>query len=118
VQVLAGYDDTLQAFYVQDPNFIEPVIVEYSKLQEKYRYTGCLAITFVPQEKKELLSFLNEEEHHYFKSIFSLTDHLDEQDKEGIHDLVQFLKGTSDNPNTWLYTVKHLDVEVDKQFIL
>lgn len=34
VQVLAGYDDTLQAFYVQDPNFIEPVIVEYSKLQE------------------------------------------------------------------------------------
>ncbi|MRR79265.1 peptidase C39 family protein, partial [Bacillus anthracis] len=62
VQVLAGYDDTLQAFYVQDPNFIEPVIVEYSKLQEKYRYTGCLAITFVPQEKKEQLSFLNEEE--------------------------------------------------------
>ena len=61
---------------------------------------------------------LNEEEHHYFKSIFSLTDHLDEQDKEGIHDLVQFLKGTSDNPNTWLYTVKHLDVEVDKEFIL
>lgn len=43
---------------------------------------------------------------------------MDEQDKEGIHDLVQFLKGTSDNPNTWLYTVKHLDVEVDKEFIL
>ena len=69
MQVLAGYDDTLQAFYIQDPNFIEPVIVEYRKLQEKYRYTGCLAITFV-RKKKELLSFLNEEEHHYFKSIF------------------------------------------------
>ncbi|PGK35132.1 hypothetical protein CN907_20575 [Bacillus anthracis] len=118
VQVLAGYDDTLQAFYVQDPNFIEPVIVEYSKLQEKYRYTGCLAITFVPKKKKKQLSFLNEEENDYFKSIFSLTDHLDEHDKEGIHKLVQFLKETSDNPNTWLYTVKHLDVEVDNEFIL
>ncbi|MDT3496557.1 tetratricopeptide repeat protein [Bacillus toyonensis] len=118
VQVLSGYDDTLQAFYVQDPNFIEPVLVEYSKLQEKYRYTGCLAITFVPKEKKEQLAFLSEEEHYYFKSIFSLTDHLDEQDKEGINKLVQFLKETSDNPNTWLYTIKHLDVEVDKEFIL
>ncbi|PGC03231.1 bacteriocin-processing peptidase family protein [Bacillus toyonensis] len=118
VQVLSGYDDTLQAFYVQDPNFIEPVLVEYSKLQEKYRYTGCLAITFVPKEKKEQLAFLSEEENHYFKSIFSLTDHLDEQDKEGINNLVQFLKETSDNPNTWLYTMKHLDVEVDKEFIL
>ncbi len=38
--------------------------------------------------------------------------------KRGIHKLVQFLKETSDNPNTWLYTVKHLDVEVDKEFIL
>ncbi|EEL34779.1 bacteriocin-processing peptidase family protein [Bacillus toyonensis] len=118
VQVLSGYDDTLQAFYVQDPNFIEPVLVEYSKLQEKYRYTGCLAITFVPKEKKEQLAFLSEEENHYFKSIFSLTDHLDEQDKEGINNLVRFLKETSDNPNTWLYTMKHLDVEVDKEFIL
>ena len=118
VQVLSGYDDTLQAFYVQDPNFIEPVLVEYSKLQERYRYTGCLAITFVPKEKKEQLAFLNEEENRYFKSIFSLTDHLDEQDKEGISKLVRFLKETSENPNTWLYTVKHLDVEVDKEFIL
>ncbi|PGX14345.1 bacteriocin-processing peptidase family protein [Bacillus sp. AFS033286] len=118
VQVLSGYDDTLQAFYVQDPNFIEPVLVEYSKLQEKYRYTGCLAITFVPKEKKEQLSFLSEEENQYFKSIFSLTDHLDEHDKEGVSHLVHFLKETSDNPNTWLYTIKHLDVEVDKEFIL
>lgn len=57
VQVLAGYDDTLQAFYIQDPNFIEPVIVEYRKLQEKYRYTGCLAITFVPKEKRNYYHF-------------------------------------------------------------
>lgn len=117
VQVLTGYDDTLLAFYVQDPNFIEPVIVEYSKLQERYRYTGCLAITFVPKAEKEQLSFLSDEENRYFKSIFSLTDHLDEQDKEGISQLVRFLKETSENPNTWLYTVKHLDVEVDKEFI-
>ncbi|EJS68247.1 hypothetical protein CON38_00720 [Bacillus cereus] len=118
VQVLSGYDDTLQAFYVQDPNFIEPVFVEYSKLQERYRYTGCLAITFVPKEKKDQLTFLSEEENRYFKSIFSLTDHLEEQDKEGISKLVRFLKETSENPNTWLYTIKHLDVEVDKEFIL
>ena len=93
--------------------------MEYSKLQEKYRYTGCLAITFVPKEKEQL-AFLSEEEDRYFKSIFSLTDHLDEHDKEGISNLVQFLKETSDNPNTWLYTIKHLDVEVDKRiyFIL
>ncbi|WP_433774867.1 tetratricopeptide repeat protein [Bacillus wiedmannii] len=118
VQVLSGYDDTLQAFYVQDPNFIEPVFVEYSKLQERYRYTGCLAITFVPKEKKDQLTFLSEEENRYFESIFSLTDHLEEQDQEGISNLVQFLKETSENPNTWLYTIKHLDVEVDKEFIL
>ena len=37
---------------------------------------------------------------------------------KGISNLVQFLKETSDNPNTWLYTIKHLDVEVDKEFIL
>lgn len=73
----------------------------------------------VCSERKEgKLAFLSEEENHYFKSIFSLTDHLDEQDKEGINNLVQFLKETSDNRNTWLYTMKHLDVEVDKEFIL
>jgi len=65
----------------------------------------------------EQLLFLDEEEHNYYKSIFSLTDHLAEQDKEGIEKLVLFLRETSENPNTWLYTIKHLDAEVDKDFI-
>ncbi|MBK5487629.1 C39 family peptidase [Bacillus sp. TH17] len=117
VQVLSGYDDVLQAFYIQDPNFLEPILVEYDKLQEKYRYTDCLAITFIPKDRMEQLSFLNEKEHTYYKTIFSLTDHLGEQDKEGIEKLVLFLKETSENPNTWLYTIKHLDAEVDKDFI-
>ncbi|MED0987063.1 tetratricopeptide repeat protein [Bacillus paramycoides] len=117
VQVLSGYDNVLQAFYIQDPNFLEPILVEYDKLQEKYRYTDCLAITFTPKDRIGQLSFLSVEEHNYFKSIFSLTDHLDEQDKEGIEKLILFLKETSENPNTWLYTIKHLDAEVDKEFI-
>ena len=46
-----------------------------------------------------------------------LLQYLAEQDKEGIEKLVLFLKETSENPNTWLYTIKHLDAEVDKDFI-
>ncbi|KFN03140.1 bacteriocin-processing peptidase family protein [Bacillus clarus] len=118
VQVLSGYDDGLQAFIIQDPNFLEPLFVEYEKLQERYCYTDGLSIVFVPQDKKEQLSFLVEEENTYFKTLFSLTDHLGEQDKEGIEKLVVFLQETSENPYTWLYTIKHLDVEVNKEFIL
>ncbi|EEL50875.1 bacteriocin-processing peptidase family protein [Bacillus cereus] len=118
VQVLSGYDDQLQAFFVQDPNFLEPLFIEYEKLQERYRYTDGLSIVFVPKEEKEQLSFLVEEEDVYFRKLFSLTDHLEEQDKQGIEELVSFLQETSENPYTWLYTIKHMDVEVNQEFIL
>ncbi|WP_243521853.1 tetratricopeptide repeat protein [Bacillus pseudomycoides] len=118
VQVLSGYDDQLQSFSVQDPNFLEPLFIEYEKLQERYRYTDGLAIVFVPKEKKEQLSFLSEEEDTYFRTLFSLTDHLEEQDKQGIEKLVSFLQETSENLYTWLYTIKHMDVEVNQEFIL
>ncbi|MDR4185714.1 bacteriocin-processing peptidase family protein [Bacillus pseudomycoides] len=118
VQVLSGYDDQLQSFFVQDPNFLEPLFVEYEKLQERYRYTDGLSIVFVPKEKKEQLSFLVEEEDVYFRKLFSLTDHLEEQDKKGIEKLVSFLQETNENPYTWLYTIKHMDVEVNQEFIL
>ncbi|MEN1935903.1 tetratricopeptide repeat protein [Paenibacillus sp. 102] len=118
VQVLAGYDDQLQSFFIQDPNFLEPLFIEYEKLQGRYRYTDGLSIVFVPKEKKEQLSFLSEEEDTYFRTLFSLTDHLEEQDKQGIEKLVSFLQETSENPYTWLYTIKHMDVEVNQEFIL
>ncbi|MCI0764407.1 bacteriocin-processing peptidase family protein [Bacillus sp. TL12] len=118
VQVLSGYDDQLQAFFAQDPNFLEPLFIEYEKLQERYRYTDGLSIVFVPKEEKEQLSFLVEEEDVYFRKLFSLTDHLEEQDKQGIEKLVSFLQETSENPYTWLYTIKHMDVEVNQEFIL
>ncbi|MEI4621884.1 tetratricopeptide repeat protein [Bacillus pfraonensis] len=118
VQVLSGYDDQLQSFSVQDPNFLEPLFIEYEKLQERYRYTDGLSIVFVPKEKREQLSFLLEEEDVYFRTLFSLTDHLEEQDKQGIEKLVSFLQETSENPYTWLYTIKHMDVEVNQEFIL
>ncbi|KEK25079.1 tetratricopeptide repeat protein [Bacillus gaemokensis] len=118
VQVLSGYDEQLQSFIIQDPNFLEPLFVEYDKLQERYRYTDCLSIVFVSKEKEERLSFLSKEENAYFRALFSLTDHLEEQDKKGIEKLVSFLQAHKENPYTWLYTIKHLDVEVDQEFIL
>ena len=118
VQVLSGYDEQLQSFLVQDPNFLEPLFVTYDKFQEKYRDTDYLSIVFVPQEKEEQLSCLSQEEDTYFRTSFALTDHLEEQDKEGIKKLVAFLEEHREIPYTWLYAIKHLDVEVDQEFIL
>ncbi|MDM5188433.1 tetratricopeptide repeat protein [Bacillus sp. DX4.1] len=118
VQVLAGYDEQLQSFSIQDPNFLEPLLVEYDKFQERYRYTDYLSIVFVPKEKVDQLLCLSSEEDAYFRKLFTLTDHLEEQDKLGIEKLVAFLQEQREIPYTWLYAIKHLDVEVNQEFIL
>lgn len=117
VQLVVGYNDQLQVLYIQDPNFAERILVTYEEFAKQYVNTNYLSIAIVPKEKSELLSSLCEEDDLYFHRIFSLTDHMEFAEHDDVENLLRLLHEHNENPYTWLYAIKHLDLQDGKEFI-
>lgn len=117
VQLLVGYNDQLQVLYIQDPNFAERILVTYEEFAKQYLNTNYLSIAIVPKEKNDLLSSLCEDDDLYFRRIFSLTDQMEFAEHDDVEALLKFLHEHKENPYTWLYTIKHLDLQDGKEFV-
>ncbi|MGQ5529999.1 tetratricopeptide repeat protein [Bacillus sp. CGMCC 1.60114] len=117
VQLVAGYNDQLQVLYIQDPNFAERILVTYGEFVEQHVNTNYLSIAIVPEEKSELLSSLCEEDDLYFRRIFSLTDQMEFAEHDDVENLLRLLHEHKENPYTWLYAIKHLDLQDGKEFV-
>ena len=118
VQVLFGYDECLRAFYVQDPNMLEPFVVAYDEVEKWYAGTHYLSIAAIPREKEAIAVLLPESEDQYFRQLHAFAEKMDEDDQAYMAPFLAFLRKHEHIPYTWLYVVKHFGTEEAKELLL
>ncbi|EZP77409.1 hypothetical protein H839_07229 [Parageobacillus genomosp. 1] len=118
VQVLFGYDERLGAFYVQDPNMLEPFVVAYDEVEKWYAGTHYLSIAAIPREKEAIAVSLPEAEDQYFRQLHAFAEKMDEDEQAYMAPFLAFLRKHEHIPYTWLYVVKHFSTEEAKELLL
>ncbi|EID44192.1 bacteriocin-processing peptidase family protein [Parageobacillus thermoglucosidasius] len=118
VQVLFGYDERLGAFYVQDPNMIDPFVIAYDEVEKWYAGTHYLSIAAIPREKEAIAMLLPEAEDQYFRQLHAFAEKMDEDDQAYMAPFLAFLRQHEHIPYTWLYVVKHFGTEEAKELLL
>lgn len=113
VQVVYGYNDQLQAFYVQDPNFLNPQLVEYSEFERAYVNSGYLSIAICKEEAG--LAFLSERDHYFFKELYRITELVEQDEERYIQQLIALLESHGDIPFSPLFGIKHIFREDSRQ---
>ncbi|MFC0270486.1 tetratricopeptide repeat protein [Metabacillus herbersteinensis] len=114
VQVVGGYDDNLEIFSIQDPNFREAYPIRYENFEKEYGNNKALSIAIVPKEESDKLAFLNEHEHGLTKKLFTLSEAYTEKGSK--HDIV-FLKEHIQEGIVAAYLVKYLADAVDEDLL-
>ncbi len=92
VQLVKGYDENLQAFYLQDPNFLEPFLVTYADFVKHYGNNQCLSIAVIPIDQSEKLAELNSGEHELVCQMYEYSDRMENNDKTVVKDFQEFIK--------------------------
>ncbi|SIT92585.1 tetratricopeptide repeat protein [Edaphobacillus lindanitolerans] len=105
VQLLAGYDDRLGVFFIQDPNLGEPHAVEYSGLEREFGNNRALSVAVVPVQNRDKLAFLDEQEHAVLARILHLTENCD---RPLSREDTEFLRTHLDRPVVSVYGAKYL----------
>lgn len=77
VQLLKGYDNNLQAYYIQDPNNAETLVMSYEEFEKYYSNNQYQSIAVIPQEQKEKLDCLSISEHELVNHMYQLGDELE-----------------------------------------
>lgn len=114
VQLLAGYDDNLMIFHVQDPNLRGTHEVKYEDLEEEFGNNGVLSIAIVPKKDAALLDALSKKEHEILERLFSST----EEDDSELNDEDQaFLKTHLHNMAVSAYIIKYLPTKVSEDIL-
>ncbi|TYR80006.1 tetratricopeptide repeat protein [Priestia megaterium] len=106
VQVIFGYDDQLQVLYVQDPNFLSPVLIKYDDFEKTYANSGFLSIVASPTS--QALTFLSEEEDQFIRKMYELTDYVEENEEKYIKSLVDLLQAHTHIPFANIFALKHI----------
>ncbi|RXJ00277.1 tetratricopeptide repeat protein [Anaerobacillus alkaliphilus] len=91
VQLVKGFDDNLNAFYFQDPNFLEPFFVTYVDFEKHYGNNQCLSIAVIPNGEKQKLSLLNEAEHQLVGNMYEFSDRMEKNDPIAVKDFEKFI---------------------------
>ncbi|MGG4488832.1 tetratricopeptide repeat protein [Metabacillus idriensis] len=74
VQLLAGYDDNLNVFHVQDPNLRTAHEVSYEDFEQEYGNNGVLSVAVLPEKEADKLNVLSLHEHELAVKLFSMTE--------------------------------------------
>ncbi|WP_078553670.1 tetratricopeptide repeat protein [Bacillus alkalicellulosilyticus] len=79
VQLLKGYDDNLQAFYIIDPNSPETIVIGYEDFMKYYGKNQCLSMAIV-SNSSEMPSLLSSIEHEIVTRVYKLANRLENFD--------------------------------------
>ncbi|AZU60564.1 tetratricopeptide repeat protein [Neobacillus mesonae] len=105
VQLLTGYDDNLQVFHIQDPNFREPHQLEYQNVNKELGNNFALSVAIIPAAEASQLHFLNTNEHETYKRLLLLTE---ECSSPLAPEDLKFLTDLAEDPLVAIYSVKYL----------
>ncbi|WP_213423626.1 tetratricopeptide repeat protein [Bhargavaea massiliensis] len=114
VQVLTGYDDHLEVFTVQDPNFREVHTVDYEELDKEFGNNHALSLAVLPVSEKDKLEFLDESEHEIAGRMLLLTENCDQP--LSLED-TEFLRVHMEHPIVAIYSAKYLSRMTDKNML-
>lgn len=114
VQMVTGYDDNLQVFYIQDPNFRGLHQLEYQNFDKEFGNNFALSVAIVPSSEAEKLDFLIPDEHERMKKLLLLTEECDHPLE--LEDLT-FLQEHAENPVIAAYSVKYLASNLDEELL-
>ncbi|PWA10007.1 hypothetical protein DCC39_12020 [Pueribacillus theae] len=114
IQILTGYDDNLQVFHIQDPNFREPHHLEYKDFEKELGNNFALSVAIVPANEADKLHFLDNVEHETNKKLLLLTEECNHSLEQ--EDLM-FLENNKENPLVAVYAVKYLANFLDTEFL-
>jgi len=114
VQLLAGYDDNLQVFHIQDPNFRETHTVEYADFAKEFGNNEALSIAVVPEAEAEKLAFLDGNDHNIALRLLNLTENVhtsfSEDDKQFVKEQIGSFLGA-------VFAVKFFAESIDKEWL-
>ncbi|KAA0548430.1 hypothetical protein FZW96_07605 [Bacillus sp. BGMRC 2118] len=82
VQLLVGYDENLQAFYIQDPSIAETFMIGYQQFEKEYCHNQIHAIAVVPKGEASKLAILPTEEHEVVEQMLHYMEALDRPNDE------------------------------------
>ncbi|UOY92966.1 tetratricopeptide repeat protein [Ectobacillus sp. JY-23] len=116
VQVVMGYDERLQSFYVHDTNSLDPFLLTYENFRQQHINTHYLSIVCIPCHQKQIADILPSSDDSYFRQLFSILDDV-EKHPLTFSELVLFLNRHRDIPYTWLYVLKVFGADDDKILI-
>lgn len=111
VQLLTGYDDHLEVFTVQDPNFRELLAVGYDELDKEFGNNHALSLAVVPAGEKNKLDFLGGKEHEIAGRMLLLTENCDQPLRP---EDTEWIIAHRENPIVAIYSVKYLSGMIDE----
>nr|WP_263326041.1 tetratricopeptide repeat protein [Neobacillus sp. Marseille-Q6967] len=118
VHVLTGYDSRFDLYHIQDPNSLETMYLSSDELEKANAATSYMSIVFTPKERAAEISFLEEKEDQYFRSLHEFGEKMEEDESTHKEHFYQFLRKHIEVPYTPIYVVKHFSFEEYKDFIL
>ncbi|CAM3499083.1 bacteriocin-processing peptidase family protein [Aeromicrobium ponti] len=118
VQLMTGFDDRFGFYMVQDPNFLETMYVTYEEFSKLHINTSFLSIAAVPMEREDELNFLNIAEDQYYRELHSLSEKVEEDEKENTPIIADFLASNMNEPYTLIYAVKYFSGDTHKEFVI
>lgn len=118
VQVMTGYDSRFDLYHIQDPNSLETIYMSSHELEKANAATSYMSIVFTPKERISDISFLDEKEDQYFRSLHEFGENMEEDESNYKEPFYQFLYKHIEVPYTPIYVVKHFSYEEYQDFIL
>ncbi|WP_180955046.1 tetratricopeptide repeat protein [Bacillus sp. V3-13] len=115
VQLLRGYDDNLQALYIQDPNTTEMQTVSFEDFEKYYCNNQYQSIAIAPAEEKKKLDQLDPHEHAIVQDALDYLEKLENEDSSIKQEFYDFVKANSDCVYVIACAIKvfHLEEQTD-----
>ncbi|WP_246942864.1 tetratricopeptide repeat protein [Bacillus pinisoli] len=111
VQLLVGYDDNLQAFYIQDPSVPDMLTISYQDFEKVYCNNQIHSIAVIPKDNQSKLSFLNKCEDDMVRDMLVFMERLDYPDQETKQEFYRFIKSNQDSVYVNALAIKMLHLE-------
>jgi tetratricopeptide (TPR) repeat protein len=117
VQLLVGYDENLNAFYIQDPGIPEVLTISYSDFEKEYCNNQIHSIAVVPKVEANKLEKLTKTEHQVVEEMLHYLDVLDKPNDEIKKQFYEFVEKNQNYLYVTATAVRMLHLEEEEPLL-